>query len=72
MKMKNLLKTLLVVFLVYVVLTWFIPTGYFSSGDYIKDAITPIGLFDIIRYPLITLTSSVFILIALVILFQAH
>ena len=68
MKMKNLLKTLLVVFLVYVVLTWFIPTGYFSSGDYIKDAITPIGLFDIIRYPLITLTSSVFILIALVIL----
>lgn len=65
---KNLLKVVSIVFLVYVVLTWFIPTGYFSSGEYIKDAITPIGLFDIIRYPLITLTSSIFILTALVIL----
>ena len=68
MKKNTLLKTLAIVFLVYVLLTWFIPTGYFSSGSYVKDAITPIGLFDIIRYPIITLTSSVFILTALVIL----
>ena len=68
MKKNTLLKILAIVFLVYVLLTWFIPTGYFSSGSYVKDAITPIGLFDIIRYPIITLTSSVFILTALVIL----
>lgn len=68
MKKKTLLKAIAIVFLVYVVLTWIIPTGYFASGTYVKDAITPIGLFDIIRYPIITLTSSVFLLSALVIL----
>lgn len=68
MKNKSLLKIVSIVLLIYVALTWFIPTGYFSSGEYVKEAIAPIGLFDIIRYPLITLTSSVFILTALVIL----
>ena len=68
MKKKNFLKAIAIIFLVYVVLTWIIPTGYFSNGEYIKDTITPIGLFDIIRYPLITLTSSVFVLSCLVIL----
>lgn len=68
MKKKSFLKAITIAFLVYVVLTWIIPTGYFSNGEYVKDAITPIGLFDIIRYPLITLTSSVFVLSCLVIL----
>ena len=68
MKKKNFLKAIAIVFLVYVVLTWIIPTGYFSSGEYVKDAITPVGLFDLVRYPLITLTSSVFVLSCLVIL----
>ena len=68
MKKKSLFKALTIVFLVYVVLTWVIPTGYYSSGSYVKGDITPIGLFDIIRYPIITLTSSVFILTALIIL----
>jgi len=68
MKNKSLLKIVSIVLLIYVALTWFIPTGYFSGGEYVKEAIVPIGLFDIIRYPLITLTSSLFILTALVIL----
>ena len=68
MKKKSLFKALTIVFLVYVVLTWVIPTGYYSSGSYVKETITPIGLFDIVRYPIITLTSSVFVLTALVIL----
>lgn len=68
MKKKSLFKALTIVFLVYVVLTWVIPTGYYSSGSYVKGDITPIGLFDIVRYPIITLTSSVFVLTALVIL----
>lgn len=68
MKKKSLFKALTIVFLVYVVLTWVIPTGYYSSGSYVKGDITPIGLFDVIRYPIITLTSSVFILTALIIL----
>ena len=68
MKKKSLLKAIAIVFLVYVLLTWFIPAGYFNNGAYVKDAIIPVGLFDIIRYPIITLTSSVFLLTALVIL----
>lgn len=68
MKKKSLFKALTIVFLVYVALTWVIPTGYYSSGSYVKGDITPIGLFDIVRYPIITLTSSVFVLTALVIL----
>lgn len=68
MKKNSLLKAIAIVFGIYVVLTWFIPTGYFSSGKFIQSDITPVGLFDIVRYPLITLTSSVFILTSLVIL----
>lgn len=68
MKKNSLLKALLIVFAVYVILTWIIPTGYFSSGEFIKGETTPVGIFDLIIYPLITGTSSVFILIALVIL----
>lgn len=68
MKKNSLLKVIAIVFGIYVVLTWFIPTGYFSSGEFVKSDITPVGLFDIVRYPLITLTSSVFILTSLVIL----
>lgn len=68
MKGKSILKAITIMFLAYVLLTWFIPTGYFSSGEYVKDAIVPIGLFDLIRYPLITMTSSVFILMGSIVI----
>lgn len=68
MKKNNVLKAILVVFLTYVALSWIIPTGYFNSGEFIEQTTQPIGLFDLIIYPLITATSSVFILSAIVIL----
>lgn len=68
MKKNNLLKSILIVFLLFVVLSWIIPAGYFSSGEFISGSTLPIGLFDLIIYPLITATSSVFILAAIVIL----
>ena len=68
MKINSLFKALLIVFMIYIFLSWVIPPGYFSSGSYVKDAIEPVGLFDMITYPLVTITSSVFILSALVFL----
>lgn len=68
MKKNSLLKALLIVFGIYVVLTWIIPAGYFSSGEFVDEGTSPVGIFDLIIYPLITGTSSVFILTALAIL----
>ena len=61
MKKNSLLKAIGVMFLLYVVISWFVPTGYFSEGELVKEAVTPVGLFDIVRYPLIAATSSIFI-----------
>jgi len=69
MKKSSLLKAMLAVFVGYIILSWIIPVGYFSDGEFISTSTTPIGVFDIILYPLIAGTSSVFILTAIVILF---
>ncbi len=68
MKKNSFLKALVIVFLVYVVLSWIIPVGYFSSGKLVTDATSPVGIFDLILYPIIAGTSSVFLLTAIVIL----
>lgn len=68
MKKNSLLKAIGIAFLVYVLLSWIIPTGYFTSGKFTQSVIAPVGLLDMIRYPLITATSSVFVLTGLVIL----
>lgn len=68
MKKNSLLKAMLIAFLAYVVLSWIIPTGFYSNGEFIKGATSPVGLFDLIIYPLVTGTSSPFILVAIVIL----
>lgn len=65
---NNLFKALLILILVYVVLSWFVPVGYFSNGSFVKDAVSPVGIFDFIIYPLVTATSSVFVLTAIVFL----
>lgn len=62
MKKRTLLKTIMIAVLVYTLLTWIIPTGYFSNGAYVQSDIAPIGLFDLIRYPIITMTTSVFLM----------
>lgn len=68
MKKNSLLKALLYVFLAYVVLSWVIKTGYVSSGTLSATSTEPVGLVDLIRYPIITFTSSLFVLSALVVL----
>ena len=68
MKKNGLFKALLILILVYVVLSWFVPVGYFSNGSFVKDAVSPVGIFDFIIYPLVTATSSVFVLTAIVFL----
>lgn len=65
MKKNSLLKAMLIAFLVYVVLSWIIPVGYYSNGEFVKETMLPIGLLDVIIYPLITGTSSLFILVAI-------
>lgn len=68
MKKNSLLKAIGIMFVLFLLISWVVPTGYFSESGFVSDAIMPIGLLDLIRYPLITATSSVFILSALVIL----
>ena len=48
-KKKNysLLKIVLIPLLVYLVLTWFIPTGSFSSAEFSKGDVAPLGLYGI-------------------------
>ena len=65
MKKNNILKALGILFLLYVLVSWIIPAGYFNNGQYTGTTIMPIGLFDIVIYPLMALTSSVFVLMAI-------
>lgn len=65
MKKNNILKALGILFLLFVIISWIIPAGYFNNGEYIGTTIMPIGLFDVIIYPFMALTSSVFVLMAI-------
>lgn len=68
MKKNSFLKALLILFLVYVVLSWIIPIGYINNGELVSESTNPVGIFDLLIYPVVTATSSVFILTAIVIL----
>ena len=68
MKKHNLLKAIGVLFLLYVVLTWIIPGGSFSSGTFTKGSTTPLGFGDLFLYPIATSVYQMFILSALVVL----
>lgn len=57
MKKNSLLKVLGLVFIVFVILTWIIPTGYFSGAEYVKNGLNPLGLFDLGYYPLISVSA---------------
>lgn len=59
MKRHNLLKVLGITFFVVVVLTWIIPAGSYSSGEFVKSATEPLGFFDLSRTPLIALVNLV-------------
>ncbi len=68
MKKNSLIKAIVGIFLAYVVASWIIPAGYFSGSELYADGTVPVGLIDLIRYPIIACTSSIFTLSALVIL----
>lgn len=57
MKKNSLLKVLGIAFLVFVVLSWIFPAGSYNAAEYTKEAIMPIGLFDLGYYPLITVSA---------------
>ncbi len=49
MKKNNLLKVIGLVILLTVVLTWIIPTSYYSSGV-VDNGLSQVGLFDLMSY----------------------
>ena len=67
MKKHSLLKAIGFVFLVYVVLSWIIPGGSFSSGVFTKGTTSPLGLGDVFLYPIATSVYQMFVLSALVV-----
>lgn len=60
MKKYDILKILFIAFLVVVGLTWIIPTGSVSSGEFVLGKTSPLGLFDIIRTPLSTVANFIY------------
>ena len=47
----SLFKIVLIPLLLYMVLTWFIPAGSFSSGEFVKGEIQPLGLYGLFVSP---------------------
>lgn len=54
MKKNSLLKAILTCFLVFIVLSWIIPTGSYSTGEFVKAETATVGLTDLFYYPVIT------------------
>lgn len=69
MKKYDLLKVLGITFLIVFLMSWVIPAGSFSSGTFSSaDAAVPIGLYDLVRLPFISLATFIqYILLILVI-----
>lgn len=68
MKKKDILKAIGIVFGIYVILTWLIPTGTFSGTEVTKSTTAPLGIFDLIKYPVTAASTSIFILSVLSVL----
>ena len=68
MKRNSMIKAIIITFLAYVVLSWIIPGGAFSSGVFTKGSTTPVGIGDIFIYPISTSITSIFVLTGLIIL----
>lgn len=55
MKKHALFKTLCIFFLVLVAISWVIPIGSLSSGEFVKGTTSPVGIFHLFRLPLLTI-----------------
>ena len=49
MTKKDLTKVIGISFLIFVVLSWIIPTGYYSNGAFTKGELSPIGIYDLVK-----------------------
>jgi len=54
MKKNDLLKAIGICFLMFILLSWIIPTGSYSSGEFVKGTTSPVGFTDLFYYPVIT------------------
>ncbi len=62
----NLLTAIAFCFLVYVVLSWFVPTGSVANNEFTGADTNPIGLFGLVYYP--GITAGTFLQFGLIIL----
>lgn len=68
MKKNNLLKVIAITCLVFLVLTWIIPTGFYSGSTYTKDSISALGVGDLFIYSFHSVYLSIAIIGMIVIL----
>ncbi len=54
---RNLLKAIGISFLIFVVLSWIIPVGTYSNGEFTKGSVDAVGLFDLVNVPVSTLLT---------------
>ena len=60
MKKYDLLKVLGITFLIVFLMSWVIPAGSYSSGSFSSaDAAVPLGLYDLVRLPFISLATFI-------------
>lgn len=59
MKKHNLLKAMSICFLVLIVISWIIPVGTYSSGTFTQGETAPLGIVDLVRYPLICIATFI-------------
>ncbi len=59
MEKYNLLKILLITFLMAVILTWLIPTSFLVEGQIQMEGTSPLGLLDLIETPLNTFLNFI-------------
>ena len=58
MKKYDLLKVLGITFLIIVLISWIVPAGVYSNGTFTSlEATVPIGLYDIVRIPLLVFNN---------------
>lgn len=68
MKKNNLLKVIAITLLVFFVLTWIIPTGYYNGSEYVKESISALGLGDVFIYSFHSVYLSIAIICMVVVL----
>ena len=68
MKKNSIIKAIAITFGIYVILSWIIPGGSFSSGEYVKGSTSPVGIGNLFTYPVSTFLTSICALIGVNIL----